>query len=101
MQDSVIIFLPITLLTLLPCERKKEHPNKYNKQNIQINIQNKKTPQNKMLIVQCVAVRGVHSHHGGDLVEALQELHDLGLVRGLNTGKAACVGHGVPLGGER
>ena len=34
------------------------------------------------------------SHHGGDLVEALQELNDLGLVRGLNAGIAAGLADG-------
>lgn len=38
------------------------------------------------------------SYHGSDLIKSLQELHDLGLVGRLDTGKTASVSHGVALG---
>lgn len=37
------------------------------------------------------------THHGCDLIEALQELHNLGLVGGLHTGEAAGSLAGLPL----
>lgn len=40
---------------------------------------------------------GGSMYHGRDLIHALQELNDLGLVGGLDTGEAAGVGHGIAL----
>ena len=37
------------------------------------------------------------AHHGSDLIVALQELNNLGLVGRLDTGEAASPGHGFTL----
>jgi len=44
---------------------------------------------------------GRMDYHGGDLVEGLQDLYDLGLVRGLHPGEAARLHHRLPLLGGR